>query len=153
MESKESKALDRGALADLWKHTLSSIPTHYGRLVYLGSIMEPDSGRYRHHGLATVFGRNESHAALRDSHLEIFVEWLSLPLAARHADLLEYLKSLPHPTDQIVRNWRRTKAYRSCIPLSAKPVEKQLFCADIEALLSLAPNAADPSRPDSSPPE
>src|SRR6266851_1649145 len=120
MESKESKALDRSAVADLWKHTLSNIPTLYGRLVYLGSLMEPDSGRYRHHGLATIFGRNESHAALRGSHLEIFVEWLSLPLAERHADLLEYLKSLPHRSNQVVRKWRRSKAYRNCVPLLAK---------------------------------
>jgi hypothetical protein len=153
MESKEGEPLDRGAVADLWKHTLSSIPTLYGRLVYLGSLMEPDSGRYRHHGLAAIFGRNESHAALRDIHMEIFVEWLSLPLAERHADLLDYLNSLPHRSDQVVWNWRRGKAYLKCVPVRAKSMEKQLFIADIEALLTLMPNAAGRSRPDSSPPE
>src|SRR5882724_9266282 len=105
--------MERGARADLWKNTLLRIPTLYGRLAYLASLLEPDTGRYRHHGLAAVFGRNESNAALRDSHMEVFLEWLNLPLKDRHEDLNEYLISLPERRERVIRNWRRSRTYRN----------------------------------------
>jgi len=57
---KPKGVLERSAAADLWKHTLSRIPTAYGRLMYLGSLRDPNSGIYRHHGLSAAFGREES---------------------------------------------------------------------------------------------
>src|SRR6478672_862944 len=60
--------LERNALADLWKHTLSQIPSTYGRLAYLASLRDANSGVYRHHGLSAAFGREESVSAMRKSH-------------------------------------------------------------------------------------
>ena len=64
---KSNGALEHNAMADLWKNTLSQIPTAYGRLSYLASLRDPNSGIYRHHGLAAMFGRDESSRALRQS--------------------------------------------------------------------------------------
>ena len=75
--------LERDAVADLWKHTLSQIPTTYGRLVYLASLRDPNSGSYRHHGLSAAFGREQSTYALRTSHEQTFLQWLNLPLPVR----------------------------------------------------------------------
>jgi hypothetical protein len=148
-----NKSMDRGALSDLWRNTLLRIPTVYGRLSYLASLLETDSGRYRHHGLADVFGRNESHAALRDSHMEVFREWINLPLRDRHADLKQYLVSLPERSERVIRNWRRSRVYRNSVPVAAGAMERELFHADIEALLRLLQNAVDSAPQDSSPPE
>ncbi|MDP9115300.1 MAG: hypothetical protein M3O20_16675, partial [Acidobacteriota bacterium] len=71
---KPKGMLERDALADLWKHTLSQIPTVYGRLVYLASLRDPNSGTYRHHGLSASFGREQSIYALRKSHEQTFLE-------------------------------------------------------------------------------
>ena len=55
-ESKSELKLERGAAADLWRNTLSQIPTLFGRLVYLSSLRDSNSGAYEHYGLAKVFG-------------------------------------------------------------------------------------------------
>ncbi len=47
--------LERGAAADLWQRTLAQIPTLFGRLVYLCSLREQNTGRYEHFGLAQMF--------------------------------------------------------------------------------------------------
>src|SRR5258706_6535628 len=145
--------MERGALSDLWKNTLLKIPTLYGRLAYLASLLEADTGRYRHHGLAALFGQIEGNAALRESHMEVFLEWLNLPLKDRNADLNQYLVSLPERPERVVHNWRRSRAYRNSVPLAASVMERELFQADIEALLKLQRNAADSAPPDSSPHE
>src|SRR5712691_10477786 len=95
--------LERTALADLWKHTLSQIPTVYGRLAYLASLRDPNSGAYRHHGLSAAFGREESGKALKQSHEGIFSEWLNLALAEKSGDLGNYLRDLD-ALFQILRN-------------------------------------------------
>ena len=90
---KPMAKLERNALADLCKHTLSHIPTLVGRLVYLATLRDVNSGAYRHHGLATAFGRDEAARALRESHDATFQGWLKLSLAEKNEDLREYLDS------------------------------------------------------------
>src|SRR6202158_3406870 len=113
--------LERTALADLWKHTLSQIPTVYGRLAYLASLRDPNSGAYRHHGLSAAFGREESARALKQSHERTFSEWLNLALAEKSGDLKTYLESLENPQGIVVNYWLRSDHYRTYIPDSARP--------------------------------
>src|ERR1700687_6207427 len=94
--------LERNALADLWKHTLSQIPSIYGRLVYLASLRDPNSGAYRHHGLTSAFGREGGVAALRKSHDETFLEWLNLPLSAKNADFRTYFEGVEESPRAVV---------------------------------------------------
>src|ERR1700682_6509675 len=94
---KSKGMLERNALADLWKHTLSQIPTTYGRLAYLASLRDPNSGAYRHHGLSAAFGREECGKALKQSHERIFSEWLNLAFAEKSWDLRNYLQGLDDP--------------------------------------------------------
>ncbi len=129
--------LERTALADLWKHTLSRIPTVSGRLVYLATLRDTNSGTYRHHGLITAFGRDEGTRALRESHQEAFRSWLNMPLAEKHEDLQAYLLSLDDPQNQVVDHWLQSGVYRSYVPASAVPVESDLFCRDLETLLEV----------------
>ena len=128
--------LERTALADLWKHTLSRIPTVSGRLAYLATLRDPASGSYRHHGLFASFGRDEAVRALRESHQKEFQSWLSLPLAEKSEDLREYLLRLDDPLDQVVNHWIKSGTYRAYVPGTARDVEVELFCRDLEILLA-----------------
>ena len=85
---KPKGSLERTAADDLWKHTLSRIPAVYGRLMYLTSLRDPNSGLYRHHGLSAAFGRDESSKPLKQSHERTFLEWLKLPLPDKNRDWL-----------------------------------------------------------------
>lgn len=120
---------------DLWRRTLSQIPTVYGRLVYLSGLRDPNSGQYQHHGLSLVFGEEEAHLALRESHERSFREWLELRLEHQKADLALYFSDLPTDRRTLVENWLRLAPYRNLVPARAKKPERELFLADLETLL------------------
>jgi hypothetical protein len=151
---KPKGVLERSAVADLWKHTLSRIPTVYGRLSYLASLRDQNSGIYRHHGLSKAFGREESYKALQESHQQAFAEWLNLSLADKSADLTAYLASLEDPRLAVLDHWLQSRIYRSHVPASARAMERELFFRDMEALLVVLRNgcADEAPAPDSSPP-
>src|SRR5580700_7282592 len=134
--------LERSALADLCKHTLSRIPTVSGRLIYLATLRDLHSGTYRHHGLITSFGRDEAVRALRESHQAAFQSWLSLSLAEKNSDLRDYLMSLDESEDEVIEHWARSAVYRTYVPASAIKAETDLFCRDLEILLELRRNDA-----------
>src|SRR5580698_6013499 len=134
--------LERSALADLCKHTLSRIPTVSGRLIYLATLRDLHSGTYRHHGLITAFGRDEAVKALRESHQDAFQGWLKLSLTEKNEDLRDYLMALDEPQEEIVRHWLQSGVYRSYVPASAIKAETDMFCRDLETLLELLRNEA-----------
>ena len=141
--------LERNALADLCKHTLSRIPTVSGRLIYLATLRDPHSGTYRHHGLITAFGRDESVRAMRESHQAMFQSWLQMSLAEKNDDLRDYFMTLDDPLEEIVEHWLHSRVYRSYVPASALSAETDLFCHDLEMLLQLRRNDAIRRRPHS----
>jgi hypothetical protein len=144
---KQSDALNRTAIADLWRNTLSQIPAVFGRLVYLSSLRDPNTGRYQHHGMSLVFGEDEARKALRKSHQQVFTEWLSFNLEQQHADLQLYLSDLYEDKRTVLESWRQLEPYKNLHPKSAKSVEKQLYLSDLTVLLDLLRNefgAADP---------
>jgi len=151
---KPKGVLERSAAGDLWKNTLSRIPSIFGRLVYLSSLRDLNSGIYRHHGLSALFGREESSRALRESHQAVFQEWLNLPLREQYEDLKGYLAGQEDPAPLIVANWIKTGSYRALLPAIAKVVEIELFSSDLKALLEILTNelGAEGTSPSSSPP-
>jgi hypothetical protein len=127
--------LERSALADLFKNTLSKIPTVFGQLGYLSSLRDPDSGIYRHHGLTAIFGREESRRALATSHQRVFQQWLNLSLEQKRADLVEYLESLTDPRTAVLKHWAHNQTYRSYIPAATRESEEELFFEEFAVLL------------------
>lgn len=137
---KQSDALNRTAIADLWRNTLAQIPAVFGRLVYLSSLRDPNTGRHQHHGLALVFGEEEARNALRKSHERVFAEWLSFSLEQQQADLRLYLFDLPEDKRTVLETWEKLEPYKNLPPKSAKSVERQLYLADLTVLLELLKN-------------
>jgi hypothetical protein len=138
---KPKGMLERNALADLWKHTLSQIPSVYGRLVYLASLRDANSGIYRHHGLSAAFGREESIGALRKSHEETFLEWLKLSLADKSADLSFHFQNVQESPRAVATYLARSHFYLSQVPDSASPAQRRQFKMEMETLLELLRSA------------
>lgn len=146
--SRPTGGLDRSAASDLWRNTLSQIPSVIGRLAYLASLRDPNSGRYEHHGLALVFGDNDANKTLKKSHTHVFREWLTFNLEQQQADLELYLSGLEEEKRTILANWLELAPYRNFIPITARPVERRLYLADIKALLKVMGNAHGVESPD-----
>jgi hypothetical protein len=139
---------DRSAAADLWRNTISQIPSVFGRLVYLASLRNPNNGSYEHHGLALVFGEDEANKALKTSHAAVFAEWLSFNLEQQKADLDLYISALFEDKRVVIENWIRLAPYRNLVPASVRGVERRLYIADFTALLELFKAAYGVAVPD-----
>jgi hypothetical protein len=141
-------AFDRSAAADLWRNTISHIPTVFGRLVYLASLRNPNNGCYEHHGLALVFGEDEANKALKNSHTAVFAEWLTFNIEQQKADLDLYISGLFEDKRVVIENWIRLAPYRNLLPASVRGVERRLYATDFTALLELFKASYGVSVPD-----
>ncbi len=136
-DSQADLKLERGAAANLWRNTLSQVPTTFGRLVYLSSLRDPNSGSYQHHGLAQVFGTKEADRTLRQSHTQVFAEWLGYNLQQQKDDLERYLAGLEEDIEGILETWTRLAPYRNLVPTRVREIERQLYYTDLETVLEL----------------
>ncbi len=145
---KQNPTLDRSASEDLWRKTLRHIPTVIGRMTYLAQLRNPNSGRYEHHGLAAVVGRNNSESALKASHLAIFDEWLQFTLEQQQADLALHLSSIEESKKDVVESWILSESYMGLVPATVHGAERDVFAADMRALLDILKNVTGAVGPD-----
>ena len=141
-------ALERGPASDLWRNTLSRIPTVFGRLVYLSALRGPNSGVYEHHGLSLVFGPRAANEALRRSHDETFRTWLGFNLQQQKADLDVYLTGLVEERSAVIDTWLRLNPYRNLMPVTARAADQELFLGDFRAVLEILRNEYGVAVPD-----
>ena len=134
--------LDRSPSGNLFKRTISQIPTRLGQLMYLASLRDPNTGVYRHHGFAAAFGQKQSAEVLSKSHRKLFREWLNLPLKERRQDLEEYLGSLDSNKEVVVGYWIESEGYLDCIPDKTGKAARTHFLQDMQQLLIGAKRAA-----------
>lgn len=128
---------------ELWRRTLAHIPSIYGRLAFLASLVNVNTGLYEHHGLSMIFGAEETDRALKQSHEEAFLSWLSLRLEQQKADLELYFSALPASKKTLVENWRRLMPYRTSAPAWASQAQRELFESNFALLLKLLWNELD----------
>ena len=93
----------------------------------------------------------ESSAALRDSHRQVFREWLKLGLPEKSADLFEYLLGLDEIHADVATQWLHSGYLDGLPPEAATRAQRAHFRQEVELLLELIRNeAAVAVSPDSS---
>jgi hypothetical protein len=149
-KSTDEITFDRSPASDLWRLTLSQIPTTFGRLVFLSTLRDPNTGVYTHYGFAQRVGEEAAAATLERSHWQCFSEWLAFSLEEQKADLDLYLSGIDSDKKTILGTWTRTKPYRNLIPAAAMAVERELYNSDLETLLALLTAVHGVASPDQS---
>jgi hypothetical protein len=140
---------ERQAVDDLWQRTLSHIPSSYGKLVYLASLRNPDTGRYEHYGLSLNPNNADANRALRRSHESIFQDWVASPLEQKKADLDLYISTIePIAKSDLLDAWLRLTPYKNLVPASIQGPERQKHVSDFEAILGLLKNVYGVAFPD-----
>jgi hypothetical protein len=143
-----ARTLDRGAAPDLWRNTLARIPTVFGRLAYLASLRDANTGEYQHFGLAQAFGDDQAAQVLRETHEQVFADWLCFTLEQQKADLDSYLAALGGDRRTIIENWIRLSPFGSMVPASIRTMERELYTADLDTILELLRAGSGAACPD-----
>ncbi len=95
-----------------------------------------------------MFGDEESHRTLAESHDRAFSEWLNFNLEEQKADLDLYLSTLSTNKRTLVETWVRLAPYRNFVPATVRHAERQLYLSDLETILELIRNACGVSGSD-----
>ncbi len=128
------------ATRDVWARTLSEIPTTFGKIAYLASLRNLNSGAYEHFGLAHVYSEKLANRVLSNSHRQVFAEWLNFSLEQQRLDLEEYLHSVEDDRGKLLDTWLTLTPYRNLLPAEAREAEKLLYISDLEFILDLLRN-------------
>ncbi len=126
-----------GGIAASWQRTLAGIPTLLGRLAYMTSLRNANSGKYEHFGLAQRIGPDETDLLIRKSHSGVFQEWLNFDLERQKGELEEYFDSAAGDKRETIVNWLSVEPYAAWIPAESRDVERQLFNSDLRIVVNL----------------
>lgn len=122
---------------ELWRKCVSEIPSTFGRLAYLAGLRNRETGRYRDPSLQLVLGEEKVDRALRETHHQVFAEWLAFSLKSQSADLNVFLSGVEGHRRQILAACAAQAPHDWLIPEGVAEHERRLYLADLEALLGL----------------
>src|SRR6266513_5380295 len=104
------------AYDDLLNRTLSSISCELGRLIYLASTRDYNTGNYYHEGLASRFSPEVARKALEIAHRQAFYKVCSFPLEVLGRNLEVSLRPSRENPQEVLHTWQRLEPYRVTIP-------------------------------------
>jgi len=138
VESLESYQQTRQVVEDVTARTLAAIPTEFGKLLYLSSLRDISTGDYVHEGLVARYSREAVQQALGYCHQELFLRVLEMPLEQQEWDLRACLEGLEGEFWGKLRRWRETEFYRLLIPADSPEYLREIFLANVGAVLDVA---------------
>ena len=131
------------AAQDLTIRTLENVQGTLGKLLYLGSLRDPE-GRYIHWGMAQVHGDEESQAAAKDAHAAALKAVLRKPIS----ELWNEVAGSPDAKDQGRKRQQVLKAQTNLLPEGCSRRSESHFNSVLRALAELdREQKQDPTRP------
>jgi hypothetical protein len=137
VESLERFQQSRAVIEDFSSQTLAAISSDFGRLYYVSSLKDSDSGRYEHDGLMSLYPENSVQAGLSHCHEELFARILERPLKDQELDLRACLGAAGDKYWDVVENWRENRYFQEMCPEGLPDYLQDLFCSNMGALLAI----------------
>jgi hypothetical protein len=137
MESLERFQQSRAVIEDFSSQTLAAISSDFGRLYYVSSLKDSDSGRYEHDGLMSLYPENAVQVGLSHCHEELFSRILETPLRDQERDLRACLSSAGDKYWDVVENWLENRYFREMCPEGLPDYLHDLFCSNMGVLLAV----------------
>ena len=125
------------AYDDLLQRTLSRIPCEFGRLIYLASTRDYNTGEYRHDGLAARYRVEIASQALELAHRQIFHRIAGYPLDELVREVELYVSSSTQSREEILRVWQKLEPYRVALPVNVNVALAQLLVSNIKLALAI----------------
>jgi len=133
------------AYEDLLNRTLSRISCNLGRLIYLASTRDYNTGNYYHEGLAGRFSPDIARKALEIAHRQAFYELSAFSLEDLASDLEAYLRSSRENPQEFLRAWQKLEPYRVAIPTEVHLTVARLFTSNLRLALAILRFRQEPS--------
>ena len=127
-------------MRDVWERTLGQISSTFGKIAYLTSLRNENSGRYQHFGLAQIYSDDGADQALRNSHEAVFRQWLNYELEPQTRDIERYLDGVEDDRDTVLATWLTLEPYRRLVPAGASEAERDLYITDLQLVLDVLRN-------------
>src|SRR6266481_2632208 len=125
------------AKEDLRLRTLEPIGYDFGRLTYMSSLRDFNTGDYYHQGLAHSFSEQAASAALAACHQEIFYRLVSSSLESLVAEVERFMRSSPHDWEKTVNAWETLEAYRVMVPSVSNRLVADLFRSNVKVAMEV----------------
>ncbi len=90
--------------------------------------------------MAQIYSEDEADLVLRQSHEEVFREWLNYPLEPQVRDVEKYLDSIEAERDTVLETWLTLEPYQRLLPAGASEAERELYVTDLQLVLELLRN-------------
>jgi hypothetical protein len=123
---------ERVAATVMWERMLDPVPTLLGKLVSVASFRDAVSDEYQHPTLDRILSPEVARRVLRDSHDQLFAEWVGLFIDEQRDDMKRYLATLRKEGARDLL----MKARESLIPPSANGAARRAFLGDLEEILT-----------------
>jgi hypothetical protein len=137
VDSLERFQQSRSVIEDFASRTLAVIPSDYGKLYYVNSLRNLNTGRYQHDGLADLYSEDSVQVALAQCHEEIFARILEAPLRQQERDLRKCLEVAGDQFWPVVKSWRESRFFENMCPEGLPDYLNELFCSNMGALLTI----------------
>jgi hypothetical protein len=134
------------AYDDLLNRTLSRISCDLGRLIYLASTRDYNTGNYYHEGLASRFSPEVARKALEMAHRQAFYKVSGFSLEDLTSDLEAYLRSTRENPREFLRTWQKLEPYRIAIPTEVHLTVARLFTSNLRFALAILRSRQEPSQ-------
>ncbi len=115
--------------------SLDALPAPFARLLFLGSLRDPYTGRYLHEGWASLASAAEVHELTRQLHILCFLEVIDLPLEALCAQMRDQINARGGPRQETAKAWLEGESFREMIPLGRSSQEREFFLSQMRAAL------------------
>jgi|ERR1700722_13273072 hypothetical protein len=83
-----------GYAAERWSEELERFSTVFGRLVYLGSLLDPDRGIFVHQGLELRCGKSRCRELIRNAYRRTRDIWLGYDRTRQEEEVRRYFAAL-----------------------------------------------------------
>src|SRR6266436_10449329 len=137
MRTKFTRMDIEAAKGDIRNHTLAPIKNDFGRLIYLASTRDYNTGRYYHDGLAFKFSEAVAAQALSEAHRDVFKGLALSPLEDLVDQLQAYIHSAGAESNEVIRAWEKLEPYRVAIPIESDPLTTSFFLANVKIALAI----------------
>jgi hypothetical protein len=80
--------------AERWSEGLEKFSSVFGRLVYLGSLLDPNRGTFVHQGLELRCGKQRCRELIRDAYRQALETWLRYDRTRQEEEIRRYFAEL-----------------------------------------------------------